>query len=148
MKISRQLNIPAIQERLYDLDLSQRAFAEKIGLSTDSVLRWLTGESVPRWTSIIKIAKGLDLKASDIVLNYNNACDIAVLVTEKIFSCIEAVEKNKDLNEMEKITMVSQLLSDHFGKIDLTQFFIAQVQTTQKTDNDKPKMTDKEALDL
>ncbi len=65
--MSNSLNTPAIQDAMEASGLNAANLAKKIGVSRESVSKWLKGESYPRPDKLLKLALTLQLKREQIV---------------------------------------------------------------------------------
>lgn len=63
-----QLNIELIKNKIFLKGMSQRAFAEFVGISSATLSLFLTGKNKPSGRTAGKIAKGLNIKVEELFL--------------------------------------------------------------------------------
>lgn len=57
---------PKIKVRLAELDKRQNELTKALGISSQQISNWVTGESAPRLNVAFKLAKYLDCKVDDL----------------------------------------------------------------------------------
>lgn len=88
-----------IEERIQELNMSQKELSEKVGVTEATISRYIKGDRIPRGDIIPKIALALNISADSLV---GNSCDednnLNTLFTELLFE--EYKKKNIDLNDL------------------------------------------------
>lgn len=88
-----------IEERIQELNMSQRELAEKVGVTEATISRYINGDRTPRGDIIPKIALALNISADSLVGNGSDKNNnLNSLFTELLFE--EYKKKNIDLNKL------------------------------------------------
>ncbi|HBJ2623041.1 TPA: helix-turn-helix domain-containing protein [Clostridium botulinum] len=91
-----------IEERIQELNISQRELAEKVCVTEATISRYINGERIPRGDIIPKIAKSLKVTADYLVNGDNNtnknSQDIDYAFADAL--CNECKKKNIDLKKL------------------------------------------------
>lgn len=130
--VKEQLNLEIIQEAMRNQGLNQSDISRHLGVSRESISKWLNNESVPRANNLLKLGKLLRLPYSDIMRRIDYSVPIIEFRTHRN----KAVSPQKKLMAEDLARSVA-LLGPYLPKTPtitkLSHFSFAEYASIQKT---------------